>query len=460
VALLGLGYLGALRAVQRDPQGWGLPRLLGISALVGFPLLLMLPPTSADYLSYMFTGRVIFLHHLNPWQHTLGEFPGEFSYLPVEVWSSDLKCIYGPVWAALMAGMTAVSQLVRPGEITPASFCLSVLLLRLGNLIALGAGAVALWRINGFLWPSQQRLVTAAYLLNPLLLFESIGALHNDIWGVAFLLWACHLFLRSDFRYVGLLALSILTKPVAVAMIPLLAVYHWRQGDRRSLVCLALAALGTLAALQFTAAEYLTSRVGGSTSLFQYSATSLPQGIAASLALLRPGVEFVTTAQAVTPVLAALFTCAYLGFLWRTRTREQVILYTTWAVALYLSTAYIQTMPWYFVWPLALFGMTRWTLVSANVALASSGLLLSYGMYFWNHNGGDPPSLVVSFLLSMAGPIGLSLAGRCGWWTVSERSVIKQSERSAPGQPPKKEARQQAIDPVYSRTARSKPRSA
>ena len=42
-----------------------------------------------------------------------------------------------------------------------------------------------MWRINGRLWPTQQRLVTAAFLFNPLLIFESLGALHNDIWGVA-----------------------------------------------------------------------------------------------------------------------------------------------------------------------------------------------------------------------------------------------------------------------------------
>ena len=208
VGLLSFGYLGALRAVQRQPEIWSLSRLLGLALLASLPLALLLPPTSGDYVAYLFMGRMLSVYHVSPWHHVLAEFPAEQCYLSPTAWGASLQCIYGPVWAAVAALTTGIADRLMPGSLTFGSLMLNVLLLRGANALALAGAAVAVWRINGRLWPRQQRLVTAAFLLNPLLVYEVIGALHNDIWGVVFLLWTCDLFLRDDGRYVIPLTLS------------------------------------------------------------------------------------------------------------------------------------------------------------------------------------------------------------------------------------------------------------
>src|SRR5262249_7495259 len=145
------------------------------------------------------------------------------------VWGPQLECVYGPTFVGAMAMLTFVTHLLAPGDVTLASFLLNVLLLRIFSFAVFLAAAVAIWRINALLWPRQQRSVTAAFLLNPLVVYEGIAGLHNDLWGMMLLLWACYLFLRNDRRFAVPLLLSILTKYIALFAAPFLGVYYLRR---------------------------------------------------------------------------------------------------------------------------------------------------------------------------------------------------------------------------------------
>lgn len=417
VVLLGLGYLAVLRAVQRHPEGWTLPRLLAGAGLAALPLLLLLPPTSQDYLAYLFGGRVASVYHLNPWHHTLAEFPSEHNYLAPAIWGGDYRFIYGPVWALVMAAVTAIVQAVAPGRLTPESFLVGVGLLRVANIAALIAAGNAVWRINGRLWPGQQRLVTAAFLLNPLLVYEAVGALHNDIWGLMLLLWACDLFLRDDIRFVAPLALSILTKYIAFAFVPLLCVYYARRRDWRRLGWLALGLLVSLALAWPTLTEDLVSHLILSTPRLIWSPTAMPLFIFSVLQMATGLTTLGAVVLAVTRMLTILFIPVYLTLLWRTRTREQVIENGLWALALYFAAVYVQTMQWYYVWPLGLLCLLRWTRATANLVWASGAVLLGYLHYFGTHNRWSLPLLAGCFLLAVILPALIGLAGRCGWWS-------------------------------------------
>ena len=93
------------------------------------------------------------------------------------------------------------------------------------------------------------------------MIWESLGALHNDIWGVAFLLWAAYLFLKDDIKLVLPLALSILTKYVAFALAPFLAVYYWRRRDWTRLAWVVGTAVICLGVTALTDPRYMTSRL-------------------------------------------------------------------------------------------------------------------------------------------------------------------------------------------------------
>jgi hypothetical protein len=419
VLLLAMGYLGALRAVHCRPEAWPLSRLLGWSALAALPLLAILPPTSVDYLAYLFAGRVASVYHQSPWKHTLIEYPAEFNYLLPQVLGADLTCVYGPVWGAVMTAVTALGEWTAPGPLTLPGFLLNVLLLRAGNVAAFLAGAAAVWRINGLLWPRQQRLVTAAFLLNPLLVFEAVGALHNDVWGVAFLLWAYYLFLRNDARFLVPFALSILTKYVAFALAPLFVIYYWRARDWRRLawtVGTALLCVGLTLLTSHT--DYVFSRVTGNDGITATSMT-LPMMATFFIGLIHSVSDPDAFVLFLVRVCTVLFLPFYVWLLGRTRTRDQVLVHGLWVLAVYFTAVYVQTMAWYFFWPLGLLCAIRWTRAATNLAWASCALLLSYISYFWHHNVGpwNPWCQLSSFVLAMGLPALAWVVGQHGGWS-------------------------------------------
>jgi hypothetical protein len=414
--LLGIGYLGALRAVQRQPERGSFARLLGWAGAAAIPLLLVLPHTSVDYLLYLFGGRVAAVYHQSPWGHALAEFPAEMSYLSPRIWGPDIQFIYGPASGLITALLAGTGQLVAPGKITPESFLVNVVLIRFANILAVVAAGRAVWRINGRLWPGQQRLVTAAFLLNPLLIYEAVGAMHNDIWGVMFLLWAFDLFLRDDARFAVPLTLSILVKYMAFALTPILCLYYARRRDWRRLATTVAAVLVSLVVTRMVCSDYVMGHIIGRGRDLGTSPTAFPQFLVHLLTMAAPVPDRDGLMRSLSGGLSILFAPIYAAFVWRARTREQVIESSLWAITVYLVVVYVQSMQWYFICPLGLLCAVRWTRGRANLAWASWAVLLGYVRYFWSHNRCTSPSVVVGFLLAIGLPAALYLAGRQGWW--------------------------------------------
>jgi len=120
----------------------------------------------------------------------------------------------------------------------------------------------------------------------------------------------------------------------------------------------------------------------------------------------------------------------FTALVWRTRTLEQVILHTLWAMAIYFTCVYVDGMPWYYVWPLGLLCVTRWSspgarqLAVPNLLGASALLMCGYLVQLWNHSGvggWEIRALVPAFLISIALPALLAFAGRRGWSVLGMR---------------------------------------
>jgi hypothetical protein len=370
---------------------------------------------------------VLSIYHQNPWHHVLAEFPAEQTYLSPQAWGWGLQCIYGPVWAAVMALTTGLSHLALRGDMTFGSLMVNVILLRIANTAALAAAGIAVWRINARLWPRQQRLVTAAFLLNPLVVYEAIGALHNDIWGVALLLWCCDLVLREDRRFVVPLALSFLTKYAVLAMTPFLGIYYWRRRDWSRLGALAGTVALCLALTQWTSVGHVARRVVAPRHDFLLSGESLPQ-LAGVVGVIAGGLPSLSSAmvQQWSHLLGLAALLVFGALLWRTRTLEQVIVHTLWAMVLYFTCVYVDSMPWYYLWPLGLLCVTRWTRATANLLAATALLMFGYLIQFWNHSGitgWEIRTLAPAFLLSILLPALLALAGWRGWSVLGNEGV-------------------------------------
>jgi hypothetical protein len=237
-----------------------------------------------------------------------------------------------------------------------------------------------------------------------------------------FLLWACYLFLRNDMRFLVPFVLSILTKYAALAMAPFLVVYYGRQRQWGRLGGVVLAVLIGLGVTQLTSMGQLSGRLVSTTAPIYWTALSVPQFIAV-LEVWARGLPVLSASaiHAVAGKLTPLFACLFLAMLWRTRTREQVLRHSHWALLVYFAAVYRDPWPWYFLWPLGLLCAVPWSRANANLVWASFAVLLAYVMYFGNHAGRygwGAASMLISFLLAVATPALIALAGRFRWGAI------------------------------------------
>jgi hypothetical protein len=125
-----------------------------------------------------------------------------------------------------------------------------------------------------------------------------------------------------------------------------------------------------------------------------------------------------STVQQASQLFGLISLLIFAVLLWRTRTLEQVIVHTLWAMVLYFTCVYLDSMPWYYLWPLGLLCATRWSRATANLVCASALVMFGYLVQFWNHSGihgWEIRTLVPAFLLSIGLPALLLMAGWRGW---------------------------------------------
>jgi hypothetical protein len=180
-----------------------------VALLVGFPLIflallaLVYPTTSVDLYDYMFRGRMLAHYQAN----TFIQVPIEFNTDPLFWYVAWRKAVtaYGPLWEG-MSWLTARLAGERPNRLLygqEAQFqALLQLMLAYKALSALGflgCGA-AIWftlRRTAFVW---RWLGLYLWLWNPLALWESLAAGHNDAWMAMLIVLAVGLLTKDTGR--------------------------------------------------------------------------------------------------------------------------------------------------------------------------------------------------------------------------------------------------------------------
>jgi hypothetical protein len=183
-------------------------------ALIGFPLLFLAlllrvyPATSVDLYDYLFRGRMLARYGANTFVRVPRDFVTDslFDYV---AWRRAVTA-YGPLWEGLswltarLAGERPGAPVMSPPLVSPglgtvysgstpgAMVELWRLLLAFKGLAALGflLGGAAIWGALGRIAPEQRRLGLYLWLWNPLALWESAGAGHNDAWMALFIVLA------------------------------------------------------------------------------------------------------------------------------------------------------------------------------------------------------------------------------------------------------------------------------
>ncbi len=350
--LLGFAWLGGLawwRGMARvRVASPGPARLLRLS-LPALAVAVLVPSfLSADVVDYVLRGRVLALHHANPYLQVAADFPADPMLGFGDAGWKAFPLPYGPVVAEVQGAVAWLAHQL-PGLSPRAELIAAVLLFKLlfaGGLL-LAAGAVR--DIAALLRPGQQDVAYVAVLWSPLLLNECVAQAHNEALMLVPLLLAVRWLLAARIA-AGTLALgvAVLAKLVPAAIGPLWLVWCLRQ---RRLAAFGLGAVAVLLltaglALQFfrdpAALAFLDRQSAVTGASFVWAASSL-------------GLVELTTAQALGRAAVLLAAAIAAVRLWRRP--QPIVMVQGAAVTLAVAACSLGIFgPWYHVWwaPLAL----------------------------------------------------------------------------------------------------------
>jgi len=208
------GFLVLLRAAWRGEVSMGVA--LGLS--VAFHLAVVLLPllVSRDVYSYIAHGQIVSVHQANPYVQTPADFPSFLTRELVGPRWVDTPSVYGPLFSHLAGLVTRTSSRLD-------------LLLDAFRLIAIAASMATTFVIAAVarrVRPSRAVFAVAAFGLNPVVLFQSVGSGHNDLLVALAIVIAAWCILRDRTVWAaGVLTCGALIK--ATAFLPLLLLVVW-----------------------------------------------------------------------------------------------------------------------------------------------------------------------------------------------------------------------------------------
>ena len=206
-----LGYLVLARSGGSGPDRRALLWLTlacGVGFLFAF---LMFPAGSPDAFHYLAEAKRFVLHHPNPYLATPSEVLADpvvrsFDFLP------NAPLGYGPIWLYLV---TLPGLVTGHDSVVNALFGLKVLH---GLLLIVTACLIALTAEKG----PARRVRFYLFLANPLVLFEGLGNIHNDVMQAFFIVLSLSLLGRRLFAAAGSFAAGCLVKFFPVFLVPVM----------------------------------------------------------------------------------------------------------------------------------------------------------------------------------------------------------------------------------------------
>ena len=385
------GAGGGIRPHGGVPRGGLVIVLFGL--LFSATLALVYPYGAADIFDYTLYGRIVARYGANPFLRAPAEFAGD-PFLPYVAWP-HLPFTYGPLWAALSAGLSYVG-----GE-----SLLANLLLYKGLAIAFYLASLLL--IHSILRRLAPRYAPAGLLLfawNPLVVTETAANGHNDVVMMALVLLAIRLALVGDARWrplalAGTVA-SALVKFATAMLAPLFVASIWRQGTSTPGRLSGLGA-GVIAAAGLTAAAYMPFWQGPATLAVQQRDALFTASIPALIKLTLESRLGVPDARLVGLVFLAAFGVYCLIEAWRLAPGVAALVAAGYRVTLiYLLFACLWFQPWYLIWLLALAAIRPVVDIAHLSMLFSFTATMNYFVfdYVWIWNAERLDFIAVQFI--------------------------------------------------------------
>ena len=142
-----------------------------LGAVFIFSLTLLFQPSllSDDVFSYIFSGRMLSIYHVDPLNTLPAQFPYD-SYLQWVIAGRNTTNIYGPLWLYIASLLVIISN--NP--------VVTLLIFKGAAILSHLVNCLLLWAILGKIAPTRRILGTLLYAWNPLILLELAGSGHSD----------------------------------------------------------------------------------------------------------------------------------------------------------------------------------------------------------------------------------------------------------------------------------------
>ena len=195
-----------------------------LAALIGALLVTVAPVFSIDFHCYTMQGRVMSMHHQNPYVAAPDAFSGD-PFAAGIFWTHRVA-FYGPFWILISVIMTFFAQ---------NSVFLNLILLKLplylGYLLLVHQG----YSICAKIAPEKKHIVASFLAFNPFILLQYLVDGHNDILMAALAVWAVNLVYER--RYIpgyAVFTLSVLVKYMTAMLAPFLLLMAFDRLDRKT----------------------------------------------------------------------------------------------------------------------------------------------------------------------------------------------------------------------------------
>ena len=343
------------------------------------PLLFAPPIFSHDAYSYAAQGWLVF-NGLNPYEIPVSVLPGAFADQVSWVWRYT-PAPYGPLSLQISHLMVVV------GGLNP---YYSTLLMRIPALIGVGLIVYFLPRLAGRLGVDVP-LAAWFSTINPLLIIDLVGGMHNDSLMIGLIILALYLTHKHPERFwLGAIVVGVaaaVKQPALLAAYPVALIgLPWQWNTQHVLNKIARAAISSVLAV----GTFAGISVASGLNFGWMNAIDVPGRVVtlAPLSLLGEGIRLLLVAagrpelgsQIAGGLLVAgvVASALIVGYLAVTVARRRPVTFLSWS---YLVVALLGPAlhSWYLLWGGLLLPLTRPTERVNKVAVAVTSVLLGYG---------------------------------------------------------------------------------
>ena len=224
LALFIVLFIIYIKIIKKKDTLKNIKEILIFVGIISIIYIIMLPWTSSDVFYYMGVGELDGVYNQNPYYVTMKDYytqneqniQDEILQKGAESYWAGTTVVYGPIAQTIFKTLSTISL---------KNIDIGLLVYKLVNVIVHIANCYLIYKI------SNKKIFAIIYGLNPFILLEFIGMVHNDIIVVFFVLLALYFVLKKKNIFLSILFLAIATgiKYYTILLLPVVVLYHFRK---------------------------------------------------------------------------------------------------------------------------------------------------------------------------------------------------------------------------------------